>query len=117
MAQSVGRIRRKEWMENLEINPTMKLRKKSSSKMTTSRAELLEMKAEEICELDVESLEAGLKELNITVGSSWSKSRKGIELINAMSAANAPSTEQVREPQSSNMLQPADPSMLMIQAI
>ena len=78
---------------------------------------MLEIKAEEICELDVESLEAGLKELNITVGSNWSKSRKAIALTNAISAANAPATERVMDPQSSNMLQPADPSMLMIQAI
>ena len=49
-------------------------RKSTSNQMELSRAELMELDPMEVLEWEVERLEAGLNELEITIGASWTKS-------------------------------------------
>ena len=52
--------------------------------MELTRVELIELDPMEVLEWDVERLEAGLNELEITIGASWTKSRKAYELNKAL---------------------------------
>ena len=59
-------------------------RKSTSNQMELTRVELIELDPMEVLEWDVERLEAGLNELEITIGASWTKSRKAYELNKAL---------------------------------
>ena len=75
------------------------------------------MGPEEVFEWDVESLDAGLKELNITVGATWTKSRKAFELNKAIVADKAKGIEESIVPNFATQAQTSDPSMFMMQAL
>ena len=62
--------------KELDIEKNKSLRKKSTSNMAATRDQMMEMDPEDVLDWEVESLEAGLKELNITVGVRWSKPKK-----------------------------------------
>ena len=59
-------------------------RKSTSNQMELTRVELMELDPMEVLEWEVERLEAGLNELEITIGASWTKSRKAYELNKAL---------------------------------
>ena len=75
--------------------------------MELSRAELMELDPMEVLEWEVERLEAGLNELEITIGNSWTKSRKAYELNKALEMIKIDSQENQT---------PLDSSTFMIQA-
>ena len=52
--------------------------------MATSKDTMLEMDPKEMFGWDVANLDAGLKELNITVGMDWNKQRKAYELCKGL---------------------------------
>ena len=54
--------------------------KSTSNQMEMSKSELLDLDPIEVLDWEVEKLEAVLKELRITIGVSWSNSRKAHEL-------------------------------------
>ena len=58
--------------------------KSTSNQMEKSKIDLLDLDPIEVLDWEVEKLEAGLKELGITIGVSWSKSRKAHELNKAL---------------------------------
>ena len=75
--------------------------------MELSRAELMELDPMEVLEWEVERLEAGLNELEITIGASWTKSRKAYELNKALEMSKIDNQENQA---------PLDSNMFMIQA-
>ena len=52
--------------------------------MAATREEMLGMDPDEVFDWDSDNLDAGLKELDITIGKSWSKSKKTHELSKAI---------------------------------
>ena len=82
-------------------------RKSTTNQMELSRAELMELDPMEVLEWEVERLEAGLNELEITIGNSWTKSRKAYELNKALEMIKIDSQENQT---------PLDSSTFMIQA-
>ena len=87
----------------------LKLRKKSTAnQMELSKQELLEIDPEEVLDWDVDKLEAGLKELDITIGVSWSKSKKACELNKAL--------EKIKNDDQDKQM-PMDPNVYMLQAL
>ena len=82
--------------------------KSTSNQMEMSRLELLDLDPIEVLDWEVEKLEAGLKELGITIGVSWSKSRKAHELNKAL--------EMIKIDNQENQA-PMDSNMFMIQAL
>ena len=94
---------------DLKTQENSRSRKKSTAnQMELSKQELLEMDPEEVLEWEVDRLEAGLKELGITIGVSWTKSKKVHELIKALEKIDKDATETQM---------PTDPNFYMIQAI
>ena len=87
-----------------ELNP----RKLSTTKMDVTKENMMKMDPEEVYDWDVENLDAGLKELKITIGTTWSKSKKARELQKAIEQPNA---KEVEMPKSS------DPNVLMLQVL
>ena len=73
-----------------------------------SKLELLDLDPIEVLDWEVEKLEAGLKELGITIGVSWSKSRKAHELNKAL--------EMIKTDNQENQA-PMDSNTFMIQAL
>ena len=82
-------------------------RKSTSNQMELSRAELMELDPIEVLDWEVERLEAGLNELGITIGVSWSKSRKAYELNKALEMSKINNQENQA---------PVDSNVFMIQA-
>ena len=82
--------------------------KSTSNQMKMSKLELLDLDPIEVLDWEVEKLEAGLKELGITIGVSWSKSRKAHELNKAL--------EKIKIDNQEN-LAPMESNMFMIQAL
>ena len=79
---------------DLKTQENSRSRKKSTAnQMELSKQELLEMDPEEVLEWEVDRLEAGLKELGITIGVSWTKSKKAHELIKALERIENDATE------------------------
>ena len=73
------------WSELMELPTTVKLRKRfTRSKMSVSKQEMMEMDTNDICEWEVENLEAGLMEFGFTIGSKWTKSKKAVEINKAI---------------------------------
>ena len=91
-----------------ELNISERQRKKSNQ-MALTKQEMMELDPEEVFEWEVEKLDEGLKELDVTIGKGWTKSKKANEL-NKVLLQNA-STSQ---PKMSD--QTADPSLMMFQA-
>ena len=56
--------------------------------MAVTREKMLGMDPDEIFDWDAENLDAGLNELSITIGKSWSKSKKAHELSKAIGQLN-----------------------------
>ena len=52
--------------------------------MAVQRAELLGMDPDDVFDWDSDNLDAGLKELDITIGKNWSQSKKAYELNQAI---------------------------------
>ena len=75
--------------------------------MTLTKEEIEKMDPEEVFEWDVEKLDAALKELNVKVGSSWSKSKKAHELTRAISDVTNNEAEVSKS---------SDPNAMMFQA-
>ena len=67
----------------------------------------MELDPMEVLEWEVERLEAGLNELEITIGASWTKSRKAYELNKALEMSKIDNQENQA---------PLDSNMFMIQA-
>ena len=67
MAQSASEL--KENMNSRGRN------KSTSNQMEMSKLELMDLDPIEVLDWDADRLKAGLKELGITIGVSWSKSR------------------------------------------
>ena len=82
-------------------------RKSTSNQMELTRLELMELDPMEVLEWEVERLEAGLNELEITIGASWTKSRKAYELNKALEMSKIDNQENQA---------PLDSNMVMIQA-
>ena len=82
--------------------------KSTSNQMEMTKQELMDLDPEDVFEWEVEKLEAGLKELGITIGISWSKSKKANELNKAL--------EKMKIDNQENQT-PMDPNMFMIQAL
>ena len=82
--------------------------KSTSNQMEMSREELLDLDPIEVLDWELEKLEAGLKELGITIGVSWSKSRKAHELNKAL--------ERIKIDNQENQA-PMDSNTFMIQAL
>ena len=82
-------------------------RKSTSNQMELTRVELMELDPMEVLEWEVERLEAGLNELEITIGASWTKSRKAYELNKALEMIKIDSQEKQA---------PLDSNTFMIQA-
>ena len=82
-------------------------RKSTSNQMESTRVELMELDPMEVLEWEVERLEAGLNELEITIGASWTKSRKAYELNKALEMSKIDNQENQA---------PLDSNMFMIQA-
>ena len=57
----------------LKENKNSRGRKSTSNQMEMSKLERMELDPIEVLDWEVERLEAGLKELGITIGVSWSK--------------------------------------------
>ena len=76
--------------------------------MEMSKLELMDLDPIEVLDWEVERLEAGLKELGITIGVSWSKSRKAHELNKAL--------EMIKIDNQENQA-PVDSNVFMIQAL
>ena len=87
----------------MELPTTVKFRKRSSSKMAVTKQEMLEMDANDICEWELENLEAGLIEFEITIGPKWTKSRKAVELNKTIIQARSLEVEPAK-PQDYNMM-------------
>ena len=93
----------------LKENKNSRGRNKSTfNQMEMSRLELLDLDPIEVLDWEVERLEAGLKELGITIGVSWSKSRKAHELNKAL--------ELIKIDDQENQA-PVDSNVFMIQAL
>ena len=71
--------------------------------MTVTKQDLGDMDPEEIFEWEVDNLDAGLKELEITIGAKWSKSNKAYELNKAISEVKPKNFEQSK-PMDSNIM-------------
>ena len=82
-------------------------RKSTSNQIEMSKLELMELDPIEVLDWEVERLEAGLNELGITIGVSWSKSRKAYELNKALEMSKIDNQENQA---------PVDSNMFMIQA-
>ena len=67
----------------------------------------MELDPIEVLDWEVERLEAGLNELGITIGTSWSKSRKAHELNKALEMSKIDNQENQA---------PVDSNVFMIQA-
>ena len=64
----------------METQSSKKSRRKSSiPNMHVTKQNLVGMDPEEMFELEVDNLDAGLEELGITIGTKWSKSKKANE--------------------------------------
>ena len=92
----------------LNIEKEQHQRKVSISKMAGTKEQMMEMDPEEVFEWDVETLDAGLKELNVTIGTSWSKSKKARELDKAIEQLKSKDFEKPKT---------SDPNVLMLQAL
>ena len=85
---------------------TNQRRKSTFGKMASTKEELMQMDTEEIFGWDVETLDAALKEMNVTVKSEWSKSKKAYELKKEID--NMKAEDEVKSKVNS------DPNMLMM---
>ena len=93
----------------MELNISeQKQRKKSTTKMALTKEEIEKIDPEEVFEWDVETLDAALKELNVTIGSSWSKSKKEHELTKAISGV---------KPKDIEIPKNSDPNVMIFQAL
>ena len=81
--------------------------KSTSNQMEMSKLELLDLDPIEVLDWEVEKLEAGLKELGITIAVSWSKSRKAHGLNKALEKIKIDNQENFG----------MDSNMFMIQAL
>ena len=66
--------------KELEILQKNNQRKKSASNMASSKAQMMKMVPKDVFDWDVDALDAGLKELCVTIRTNWSKSKKAFEL-------------------------------------
>ena len=55
--------------------------------MATDKESMMKMDPKDVFGGDVENLDAGLKEINITIGIDWVKARKAYELCKALEQA------------------------------
>ena len=93
----------------LYLNTKNTQRKSSTSgRMAVPMEQLMELESDEILEWDVETLDATLKELRITVGTTWKKSKKAYELIKEIEKMKTMQGEEEKLPNS-------DPNMMMFQ--
>ena len=69
--------------DQLELNLSQKKRK-NSTKMATNKETMLEMDPQDLFSWTVENLDAGLKEMNVTIGTDWVKAKKAYELYKAI---------------------------------
>ena len=94
----------------MEFEINQRQRKRSTTRMAVTKQQIMNMDPDEIFDWDVEMLDAGLKELGITIGSTWSKPRKANELNKAMVQMNSDS--KTKTP-----VQAQDPNYHMIKAL
>ena len=73
----------------MEFENNPRQRKRSTTRMAVTKQQMMNMDPEDIFDWDVEMLDAGLKELNITIGSTWSKPKKANELNKAVEQMNS----------------------------
>ena len=85
--------------------------------MAATREQMLEMDPQEVFEWEVDMLEAGLKELNVTVGVKWTKPKKAYELFDAIRQFQVPKVSDQGQLKSNNPVQSTDPNVLMLQAL
>ena len=89
--------------DQLELYLSQKKRK-NSTKMATNKEAMMDMDPKEVFGWDVENLDAGLKELNVTIGTDWVKSRKAYELCKALEEAQMTGDMPNLEAGDSNMM-------------
>ena len=82
--------------------------------MAATREQMMEMDPEEVFEWEVDNLDVGLKQLNVTVGVKWTKPKKAYELCNAIRQLQVPNASDLK---SNNHVQSTDPNVLMFQAL
>ena len=92
----------------LNTKNTQRKSSTSSSKMAVPVEQLMELESDEIFDWDVETIDATLKELRITVGTTWKKSKKAYELIKEIEKMKTMQGEEEKLPNS-------DPNMMMFQ--
>ena len=102
--------------KELETLQNSNQRKKSTSKMATTKEDLVEKDPVEVFEWEVEALDAGLKEPSV-VGKSWSESRKAFELNMAIKQGKTKEAEDSNIHDLTGQLQTSDPNLLMIKAL
>ena len=56
----------------------------TSNQMALTKEQVLALDPEEVFDWEVEKLDEGLKKLDVTIGKSWSKSKKANELNKAL---------------------------------
>ena len=82
--------------------------KSTSNQMEMSRLELLDLDPIEVLDWEDKKLVAGLREFEITIGTSWSKWRKAYELKKALEKIKIDDQESTKI---------TDPNFYMIQAL
>ena len=87
----------------MELEVKRQRKKSTTAKMAVTRQQLMDMDPEEVFEWEVENLEAGLKELGVTVGSKWSKSKKANELNKAILEVKPKNFEQSKHMDSNSI--------------
>ena len=101
----------------LDIEKKKSIRKKSASNMAATRDQMMEMDPQEVFEWEVDMLESGLKELNVTVGVKWTKPKKAYELFDAIRQLQVLKESDQSQLKSNNPVQSTDSNVLMVQAI
>ena len=92
--------------DQLELNLSQKKRK-NSTKMATNKEAMMDMDPKDVFGWDVENMDAGLKELNVTIGTDWVKSRKAYEVCRALEQAqnieNAKTGDELQQHDDANV--------------
>ena len=76
--------------------------------MAATKDEKMKIAPEEVFDWEVDALDDGLKELNVTIAKGWSKSRKAFELNKAILEA---------KPKKLELSNNSDPNSMMFQAL
>ena len=83
---------------------TNQKQRRNSAKMATDKESMMKMDPKDVFGWDVENLDAGLKEMNITIGIDWVKARKAYELFKALEEAQNTEDMPAMEADSNTMM-------------